>query len=244
MTIPRITRQLTAQLGSTDTAYRTMLTTPWMLLVGSDSLRVTTSIEARSGGYRHPARYRTADVSTRFPSAWTDSSNVRSTEDCWAEDFSSITAGPLWVQAGLAVSSSSGAGEALASLQASTSSAGQIVAARTLQIEPTLNSGAAAYIPLGRWVPQLGVTGVTWAIWATGVTGTLSVRAAGRVCDRPELPGSWVDFGSDDTDITTDGAAPNLVYTVTDGGGAFIQPALKIHSVARGTLNVLVAMKF
>lgn len=243
MTVPRMTRRMARQVGSTSTDYTTAFVTPWMLVVGATTFRVSDEARGVSGGYRHKVRWRTADILAGLPGAWTDSTNVRTSDGISSEDFT-ISTGKLWVQAGLAVSSSTGAGEAYAAIQASCSSKGQIVGSARIQVEPTLNSSQVAYYPIPGVSGQLGVTGLLFAFRATGVGGTLDFTAAARTFDSQDAPGSWVDWSGTPFSLTADGVCSTGLFTATDSGKMFAQGGLKVTSAGRGTIDVVVACVF
>jgi hypothetical protein len=81
----RITKQVTGEVSD----YLVKLTGPWMLNFGAttDQLRILTEMRQLTGGARHKAGYRTADVIPDLPNAWTLSSNARTADGTYCEDF-------------------------------------------------------------------------------------------------------------------------------------------------------------
>lgn len=241
---PFVTRKQSAQLSAVAAGELTALTTPWMLCAGQPTVRIVDEIRSKSGGYNHRVRFRTATASSRRPSAWTDSTSLRSVNGTNHEDFS-LPSDCLWVQGALAVSSSTGAGEALASIQASVQTGAVIVSDGRFVVTPSLNSGQVAYYPLRGSMPSLRAVGICFAFAFRGVVGTLGVRPAARLFDSPNEPGDWQDMG-DEISSAEDGffSTGLIELNPADPAPLFAQAGIGITTAGNGTVDVLVAVAY
>ncbi|MFZ5477615.1 MAG: hypothetical protein ACOZNI_12635 [Myxococcota bacterium] len=244
--MPRISKKITKQVGATATDYVTVLTTPWMLAfgAGSSGLRVLDERRALAGNYRHKVCWRTAEVLTDLPDAWSFSTNVRTTNGVSVENFTP-TSGKLWVQAGIAASASSAAGEALASVQAAVAGKASIVASGSFNLEPDLNSSQVAYFPIGNPFPVLDITNLMFGVIVNGVNGTILWQPAVRYMDRTDDAGSWNDLGGVAGDNSTNANArvnPYVNNPISPGTVMYGQVGIKVSSTtARGTFDVIAA---
>jgi hypothetical protein len=238
---------MTEQLDADVTDYLVKLTGPWMLNYGlsSDPLRIVTEMRGLTGGTRHKPAWRTADVMPDYPNAW-NLGTARTTDGVFCEDFTP-TGGKLWVQPGLAVSTSGTPGDALMSLTASLRADGAVVAAETLEIEPNLESGQAAYYPIGDIWPLSGCTHLLFCFIFTGVSGTIVCQPAWRSCNRFDAPSAWTDLGVASISVSANGPVNGGSLAISQPSPVefYGQAGLKLTSTtARGTARVLVAGRF
>lgn len=161
---------VSGRLTADSTTLQTWLVSPWMLLYGSSSVRIGAQLGGMTSLMRGAARWRTSDVRTDLPNAWSDSVNERSANGTYAEDADlSASTSALWVQVALGGRvSSAGVGEAEAVLRWSTKDLGVLVASRSVDVQPFVNSGEVAIVPLGR-APALSTAGVMGAFVVSGL---------------------------------------------------------------------------
>jgi hypothetical protein len=230
-------------VGAVSSDFIVAFTTPWQLVfgAGTNGLRLMDEMQAKEGNHQQKVCWRTAEVLTDFPDAWSYSSNVHTTNGAVnVEDFTP-TAGKMWVQGGLSVAASSGSGQALASLLAGVAGEGRIVATGTIDVQPDVNSGQAAYHLIGEEFPAQGMSNLMFAAVIKGVDGTLGWQPAVRYLNRPDAPGNWSDLWSAQSP-TASTRTNSGSLGISPGTNMFAQVGIKITSTAaRGSFALIVA---
>jgi hypothetical protein len=192
----RVKRDVVATTNAAYTLSSVVL--PWMLCYGAGTARAFIELQkTTSANLRVKLRYRYAAVRTDRPQAWVDSDTYRSGDGANVEDVT-LSGSYMWVQIALATATASSgqAGEGFAELAATTNNKGAVVAATSVQVEPT-PSGAVAVFPIGKPFPALGLAGVAAAFDVTGVAGTLNYGLVIRYFTGDESePGDWNDVVS------------------------------------------------
>jgi len=249
MSIPFATPEISKQVVATSASDVTALTSEWFLVFGASTLRVVDELRAETGTLEQRIRHRFASVETTSPGAWTTQTTGRSANGIGTTDIDiSATTDQMWAQIALAVRAPSGVAEGQSMIRGFVDTPARIVANRTIEISPEMNSGTYGYLPLCEPVGALGLDGMMFVVKYTGVAGTLLFRPTWRTfATNPELPDAWSDLGSGDQSVTADGNYNSGTLATAPGAGkAFAQPGLKVggSGTFRGTLRVLVAAKW
>jgi hypothetical protein len=83
-------------------SYVTVQTLPWMLAFGESTLRTTLELRALAGNFGGRVGFRSADVRTTQPNAWSTSAvgTARNANGVYVEDVdvSSLIANAMWIQ--------------------------------------------------------------------------------------------------------------------------------------------------
>jgi hypothetical protein len=242
---PELRKQVVAVASSDVTAF----TSDWFLIFGASTLRVVDELRAEAGALEQRVRHRFASVDARSPGAWTTQTTGRSANGIGTTDIDvSGTTDQLWCQLALAVRATSGVAEAQSALRGFADVPSRIIAQRTIEVSPEMNSGVYGYLPLCEPLGALDLDGMMFVVKYAGVAGTLLFRPAWRTFAADlDAPDAWTDLGSGDQSVTTDGSWNSGTLTTTPGAAkALFQPGLKLGGSGgfRGGLTVLVAAKW
>lgn len=248
MSAPHLSRRASRQVVALSTTYSTGITLPWTLIYGESKVRTMLELGAVTGNLGAKVGFRTAEVRTDAPDAWsTIEGTVRSADGAFVQDLDvSAVTGKLWVQFRTGVALTGGtAAEAWARYRIVTRRNAVLLATRTIEVQPTVNSQGDAYVPVGRPSAALGVAGLMFAFVYSGAAGSLTYGPAHRTFDANDLsPSAWTDLATYPA-ITGDEMRNSGDRAISPGLKGFIQPGVKISGpAARGTLRVLVAARY
>lgn len=250
MGMPKATKPRQKTVSSASAGYSTVLEGPIMLAYGASNLMIAGFFRALSGPFKGKVRYRTFKARKENPDAWVDfgTDKVAAGQFVEAQSLAAIT-GKMWIQAGIAAASSTAGtvGEAEAYFQAFTEDKGQVIAARTYDIEPDLNATKSGIYPLGDPFPSAGLTGIMVAGSILGVNGTLKLNFTYReFTSDPKLPGAWSTSLLTDASITTDQDYNSLNMPITPGAAtSLVQVGVVIPANdARANLDLVLAAKY
>jgi len=241
-------RQVVAESTSNVTGF----TLPWILALGESTLRTTMELRAIGGNFGARVGFRTAAVQTTKPSAWSTSTTGtnRSTNGVFVEDIdvSSLISSAMWLQPRLEVGVTSGSGvaEALAAMRIATRRKAVVTGASGLDLQPVVNSGEDAYIPLGKPTSALDLNAMMFAFSLTGLSGSLSYSPAFRTFESSAFyaPSAWTDLATYSS-VVADENRNSGVLTVAPGTNGLVQAGLRVKGTdVRGTLRVVVASRY
>ena len=120
----------------------------------------------------------------------------------------------------------------------------EIVGKRTVNLQPDLNAGQAAYHPVTEPFPALALSELTFGFVLSGVSGTVTYQPAVRFFNRPdEAPGSWTDLSSPQSPATNERRI-FWALGVSPGPNFWAQAGVKVTTAARATMMALVSGKY
>ena len=242
-------RQVVVNSQTISTGY----TTPWLLMSGGGTLRlagyltnVTTNLRAKVGWRKAVVR---TDVLGSGASAWTDSSTVLNngagTADIdFCEDFDLSTGtSSMWVQGRLGVyGNAAGLLELYGNINGEMRTKSVLVAARTFNLEPSINTGEVGYLPCCPPHGALGLSAYAFAFIVDGLNGGSFAYGAGARTFKYDniTPNTWESLST----YTSVSAAENRYsgnLSPTVGTNLLIQPGIRFGALTTPvTVRVLV----
>lgn len=246
------------QFSAFGTTLQFAYTTRWMLLYGADAAYVYEQLQ--NGGadadYRQEVYYRTAEVFTGEPSAWTGTGNTRSgiatatTTFSWtastsvAARWNGTSGKAMWIQFGVMAKSNTAATWAASwsKLVVSLDNKAKLVAGRRIQVQPNASS---QIVPLSRWLPGQDLTAAMGAFRITGVSGgTLTYQLVARTLLGPgSYPGAWGTIGTGLT-ASADKLFNTGDLTVTPGTNLMVQLGLQYSGSVVATIEAALAARY
>lgn len=178
MATPRPSKRVQGQVEARGAAVLTVQEGPLLLGYGATSMVVSGFAPTLRNNMALTPRYRRIAVRPEAPedAAWNDGSAVATTTP-FTQAFSLAGLGAfMFVQPAMGGSSSTSNGEGFSVWTAFTNSTAQIVVRQTVQLQPDLNAGGVAFIPLGRPFPSLDLSGVMVAAPSSARTTAVSSK--------------------------------------------------------------------
>ena len=224
-----------------------------MLALGESTVRTTLELRALAGNFGGRVGFRSADVRTTQPNAWTTSAvgTARNANGVYVEDVdvSSLITNAMWLQPRIEarITTGSAAAEALAGMRVAAKRLGVLAGTQNILLQATANSGQSAYIPIGRPMSALDVDAMMFAFSLTGMAGTMSYAPVYRTFDSSAFlsPSGWSSDLATYSSITSDEDRNSGVLTVTPGTKALVQAGVRIGGTdIRGSLRVAVATRY
>jgi len=233
--------------------YVTVRTLPWMLSLGESTVRTTLELRALAGNFGCRVGFRSADVRTTLPNAWSTSAvgTARTSNGDYVEDVdvSGLISNAMWLQPRIEarLTSGSSVAEALAAMRIAAKRKGVVTGTQSILLQASTNNSESAYIPVGRPMSALDVDAMMFAFSLTGLAGTLGYAPVYRTFDSSAFlsPSAWSSDLATYSSITADEDRNSGILTVTPGTKGLVQAGVRITGTdIRGSLRVAVATRF
>lgn len=237
--LPAVQKHLVATSGTDSYEYFT----DWMPAIAMDAATATLKLRNLAGYFRATPVVQTADVRTDIPNAPTligalanQAANGEFFISASTFDLATLTTGKTYVRFGVAfdVSTTPSLGQADVTLQVSYRQCGSLGKAWSGHV--VARSTDACFVPIGGWLPAMGVVKLEGTIAISGLSGPLELLLAYRTAETSiESPDAWITTGMGSA-LTSAGETNTGELTPTTTGKMWIQPGLK-YDLTSGTFG-------
>ena len=234
MSCVKVTPQVQLRLESQNTADVFTTFTEWLAAMAMDDATITMKMWNTSNNFRATPAVQTAEIRTDKPDAPAAiGSLVNQTADgeyffeATTVDLAAHTAGATFVRFGVIhdVSSVPNLGQADVTLQVAYRQCGALQAPWSGTLVATTSDNH--FVPIGGWMPALGVTALEGTIVVTSLSGGLSIDLTYRTAvATPGLPGAWATSVLV-TPITAAGESNTGEQAVAVTDRMWLQPGLR-----------------